>query len=88
MEKKSYAKMMPHSIEAEQAILGCCLIDENVPIDVMAALNANDFYVEAHKQIFDAMMSIYSNNVAIDFVTITDQLEKIICLKALAELIT
>ena len=76
MEKKSYAKMMPHSIEAEQAILGCCLIDENVPIDVMAALNANDFYVEAHKQIFDAMMSIYSNNVAIDFVTITDQLEK------------
>ena len=67
MEKKSYAKMMPHSIEAEQAILGCCLIDENVPIDVMATLNANDFYVEAHKQIFDAMMSIYSNNVAIDF---------------------
>ena len=76
MEKKSYAKMMPHSIEAEQAILGCCLIDENVPIDVMAVLSANDFYVEAHKQIFDAMMSIYSNNVAIDFVTITDQLEK------------
>lgn len=88
MEKKSYAKMMPHSIEAEQAILGCCLIDENVPIEVMGALTAGDFYVEAHKQIFDAMMSIYSNNVAIDFVTITDQLEKTTCLKVLAELIT
>ena len=73
---KAYAKMMPHSIEAEQAVLGCSLIDENVPIDVMASLNAGDFYVEAHKQIFDAMKSIYSANVAIDFVTLTDQLEK------------
>lgn len=73
---KAYAKMMPHSIEAEQALLGCCLIDENVPVEVMSEINTSDFYVESHKQIFDAMKFIYNNNVAIDFVTLTDRLEK------------
>ena len=79
MEKKTEAKrarVMPHNIEAEQAVLGCNLIDNDIAVDVMAKLKTEDFYTQAHQTIFDAMLNIYKKNSPIDFVTITDELEK------------
>ena len=78
MEKKKSVsmRMMPHNIEAEQSVLGCNLIDENVPIQVMTLLKSEDFYTEAHKNIFDAMAKVYRDNKPIDFVTLTDELER------------
>lgn len=75
MEKKK-AKMMPHSVEAEQAILGCILIDENVPVEVMSKLCGEDFYIDAHSTIFEAMNKIYNSNSPVDFVTLSDELDK------------
>lgn len=69
-------KVMPHNIEAEQAILGCNLIDNDVPIAVMAKLRAEDFYSEAHQSIYEAMTNIYRANSPIDFVTLIDELER------------
>ncbi len=69
-------KIMPHSIEAEQAILGCNLIDNDVPITVMSKLSPGDFYSEAHQSIFEAMQKIFRANSPIDFVTLTDELER------------
>ncbi|MDR0849864.1 MAG: replicative DNA helicase [Christensenellaceae bacterium] len=77
MEKKrTAARMMPHNIEAEQAVLGCNLIDNEASIGVMMRLGATDFYTEAHKTIFDAMEHIYNAHNPIDFVTLTDELER------------
>ena len=79
MEKKTEvkrARVMPHNIEAEQAVLGCNLIDNDIAVDVMAKLKTEDFYTSAHQTIFDAMLNIYKKNSPIDFVTITDELEK------------
>ena len=70
------AKMMPHNTEAEQAILGCLLIDENLPLHVMNALNEDDFYLESHSRIFSAMNSLYNSNRPVDFVTLSDELDK------------
>ncbi|MGN1222612.1 MAG: replicative DNA helicase [Christensenellales bacterium] len=70
------AKMLPHNLDAEQAILGCMLIDDRVPMTVFSELHTEDFYSEAHRNIFDAMLKIYKNNSPIDFVTLTDELEK------------
>ena len=67
---------MPHNIEAEQAVLGCNLIDTDIAVDIMAKLKTEDFYTQAHQTIFDAMLNIYKKNSPIDFVTITDELEK------------
>lgn len=69
-------KSMPHNIEAEQAVLGCNLIDNDVPITIMAKLHSSDFYTEAHQTIFEAMEHIYRANDPIDFVTLTDELER------------
>jgi replicative DNA helicase len=70
------AKIMPHNTEAEQALLGCLLIDENVPVQVMSNLKKEDFYLDAHANIFDAMDGIYNSNKPVDFITVSDDLDK------------
>ena len=73
---KVNAKIMPHSIEAEQSILCCLLIDADCSIYIMSKLKATDFYLESHQNIFEAMSDIYSMNMPIDYVTLIDQLDK------------
>ncbi len=69
-------RILPHSIEAEQSVLGCVLIDQDASMNIVSELKGDDFYVEAHRIIFDAMYTVYANNAPIDFVTLTDELEK------------
>jgi len=71
------AKMLPHNLDAEQALLGCLLIDEKVPLTVFSEVSSEDFYSNAHKQIFEAMLDVYKKNMPIDFVTITDELDNL-----------
>ena len=67
---------MPHSLEAEQAVLGCLLIDNDCSINIMNRLKSSDFYTDSHQNIFDVMFTLYQTNVPIDFVTVTEALEK------------
>lgn len=76
MAIKTKERILPHSIEAEQSVLGCVLIDQDASMDVLNTLHSEDFYVEAHRIIFDAMYTVFNNNSPVDFVTLTDQLEK------------
>ncbi len=67
---------MPHSLEAEQALLGCLLLDTKIQIEVSANLSEEDFYAESHKYIFNAMEEIIKKNQPVDMVTLTDALER------------
>lgn len=69
-------KIMPHSLEAEQAVLGSVLIDNMCQTEIMTMLRPEDFYSEAHKGIFEAMGKVFNKNVPIDFVTLVEQLER------------
>lgn len=69
-------RIPPQSIEAEQAVLGAILIENEVMPVVLEIINEKDFYRETHKVIFNAMMSLYSKNEAIDMVTLTEVLRK------------
>ncbi|MDE6583365.1 MAG: replicative DNA helicase [Clostridia bacterium] len=68
-------KILPNSLEAEQALLGCVLLDNDAQMEIISKLEPNDFYAESHKQIFDSMVKIYNKGVPVDFVTLTNQLE-------------
>ncbi len=74
--KNVTARKLPHSLDAEQAVLGCVLISEETPSEILSELGENDFYTESHKQIFNAMYNLYLNNTTIDYVTLSDELEK------------
>lgn len=69
-------KTMPHSIEAEQSVLGSMLINNEAPLTILSVLNCDDFYSSANKLIFERMNELYRANKPIDFVTLTDYLEK------------
>ena len=69
-------KIMPNNLDAEQAILGCLLIDNECQTELMYLVKTEDFYTEAHKSIFDAMLKVFQRNVPIDFITLTEELER------------
>lgn len=69
-------KIMPHNIEAEQAVLGSILIDLQAQADILGMMKDDDFYSEAHKNIFSVMYKIYQKSIPVDFVTLCDQLDK------------
>ncbi len=67
---------MPHSLEAEQALLGCILLDPKIQVEVAGFLHEEDFFVSSHKLIFAAMSEIIKENRTVDIITLTDMLEK------------
>lgn len=66
---------MPHSVEAEQALLGCIILDNRIQVEVAANLNADDFYLETHKIIFSAMNDLIIKNQPVDMVVLADTLD-------------
>lgn len=69
-------RVPPQNIEAEQAVLGAMLIDKEAIAKVTEILTSDDFYREAHRVIFNAMMELYNKNEAVDMVTITELLKR------------
>lgn len=69
-------RVPPQNIEAEQAVLGAMLIDKEAIAKASEILTADDFYREAHRVIFTAMLELYNKNEAVDMVTVTDILKR------------
>ncbi|MEP4002451.1 MAG: DnaB-like helicase N-terminal domain-containing protein, partial [Ekhidna sp.] len=66
----------PHSIQAEQGVLGAILIDASC-IEVAAhMIESKHFYAAMNADIYQSMRELYKSNKPIDFVTMTDLLEK------------
>ena len=68
-------RVLPHNLEAEQSVLGCILIDNELQSELITDLSDGDFYVEAHKDIFKSMCDIYNQSKPIDLVTLSDRLD-------------
>ena len=68
-------KVLPNNLESEQSVLGCVLLDQDAQMDILTTLKPDDFYSESHKKIFGAMQTIFSKNIPVDFVTLTNELE-------------
>jgi replicative DNA helicase len=69
-------KVPPQNLDAEMAVLGSILIDENAISTAAETLSPESFYKDAHKKIFEAMLLLYTGNKAVDLITLTDELKK------------
>lgn len=69
-------RVPPQNIEAEQAVLGAMLIKKEAIIEVQEILQPDDFYREAHRIVYEAMLELSGNDEAVDLVTLTEQLRK------------
>lgn len=67
-------RIPPNDIEAEQAVLGAMLLDNEAVINAIEMLKPEDFYREDHKWIFTAMLTLYKKNEPIDIITVKNEL--------------
>ena len=70
------SRIPPHNIEAEQSILGALLIDRDALSEVSGKLKPYVFYLEKHKEIYEAIVSLYEESLPVDIVTVSDMLSK------------
>lgn len=75
MPTKNTTKTMPSSLEAEQSLLGCFLIDNENPIPALFELKIDDFYSEANRLVFESILALHQKSRPIDYVSVLDSLE-------------
>jgi replicative DNA helicase len=75
MEDTLQDRIPPHSIEAEQSVLGSIFLDPETVVNVLEYLESSDFYRKNHQIIFDAILQLNNRNEAIDVVTISNELD-------------
>jgi len=69
-------KLPPQNIEAEQSVLGAILIENEAINKVIEILTPEDFYRDAHRKIFEALIILSERDEPADLITLTDELQK------------
>ncbi len=69
-------KMPPQNLEAEMAVLGSMLIEEHAIADAIELLESTCFYNDANRKIYECILKLYSQNKAVDIVTLIEELKR------------
>jgi replicative DNA helicase len=69
-------RTLPHNLEAERSVLGAILVHNDAFNLAAQVIDAADFYRDAHRRIFDRMVSLNERHQAIDFVTLKEELAR------------
>lgn len=67
---------VPHSREAEEAVVGAVLINPEVYYDVAQFLEADDFYIHRHRWIWEAFTSLHEQRIPVDLLTVGEELDR------------
>ena len=67
---------MPHSVEAEQAVLGSMLIDDRCVSEVVARLSPEDFYMRQNRELYQVLFGMFNRFETIDPVTVLDRMKQ------------
>ena len=76
MDDELLYRQMPHSLEAEQAVLGSMLIDPECVKDVMERLRPEDFYLRQNREVFETIYAMFLYSRPIDALTVVGEMEK------------
>ena len=68
------AREYPHDLVAERSLLGSMLISSDVCQTVLSLASKDDFYLDSHRILFEAMQNIYADNSPVDVTTLTSYL--------------
>ena len=76
MDEALLTRQMPHSVEAEQSVLGAMLIDARCVPEVIESLKSEDFYVKQNRDIYDTIYSMFNFSQTIDPVTVLEHMKQ------------
>ena len=69
-------QVVPHSREAEEAVLGAVLINPEVYYEVSQFLRPDDFYLQRHRWLWESFMNLQERRAPIDFLTVVEELDQ------------
>src|SRR5262245_51698403 len=76
VQTQKTGRVPPHSLEAEAAVLGGILLDNQQLDRMVEMLKPEDFYVPANRSVFEAMVDLFGAAQPIDVVTLTNRLQE------------
>ncbi len=82
MEGQLVGRIPPHSLEAEESVLGSMLLQSNAINTAIEMLKTEDFYRKAHAHIFDAIVRLYGRGEPVDMVLLVEELKRVDMLEA------
>ncbi len=77
MDEALLNRQTPHSLEAEQSVLGSILIDSRCVADVIGIVKPEDFYLQHNREIYEAVYSMFNFSQTIDPVTVLEKLREL-----------
>ncbi len=76
MEEALLKRVMPHSVEAEQSVIGAMIMDRDAVTVASEMLDAEDFYQKQYGILFEAMVELYTEDKPIDLITLQNRLRE------------
>ena len=76
MDEALIKRVMPHSIEAEQSVIGSMIVDKEAIMAASEIISREDFYQQQYGVLFDAMVELYNEGKPVDLVTLQDRLKE------------
>ena len=76
MEESLIKRVMPHSIEAEQSVVGAMLMDKDAITAASEMISGSDFYQSAYGIIFDSMVELFNEGKPVDLITLQERLRE------------
>ena len=76
MDETLLKRVMPHSAEAEQSVIGAMLMDRDAITIASEILTTEDFYQKQYGILFEAMVELYTENSPVDLVTLQNRLRE------------
>ena len=80
-------RIPPHSVEAERAVLGAILLNEDAFDTVSSLVKAEDFYRDNHRVIYEALVTIVNKNRRADHILLAEELRRLQKLDAVGGII-
>lgn len=76
IEAQLIGRIPPHSLEAEQSVLGAMILDKEAINTAVEIIRADDFYKEANKEIYEAILILFNKNEPVDLITLSEELKR------------
>ena len=69
-------KLPPQALDLEESVLGALMLEKEALTNIIDILKPENFYKDAHKEIYQAIIDLFNNSQPIDLLTVTNQLKK------------
>ena len=76
MEEALIKRVLPHSVEAEQSVIGSMIMDREAVMAASEILTTEDFYHKQYGILFEAMLELFNDGQPVDLVTLQNRLKE------------